>query len=121
MRLCWDSSSVEPDITRNKKVIATLKNGVFQAKLTGLAYNTSYHVRAYAVNGKGVGYSAYVIIKTGSSAKATIVNMAAGNPSPSTLMYPQRFLPMEEPKLQNVGLYIVQKEHRAWKNAKREL
>lgn len=82
---CWDSSSAEPDITRNKKVIATLKNGVFQAKLTGLAYNTSYHVRAYAVNGKGVGYSAYVIIKTGSSAKATIVNMAAGNPSPSTL------------------------------------
>ena len=62
-----------------------MKDGVFQAKLTGLAYNTSYHVRAYAVNGKGVGYSAYIIIKTGSSAKATIVNMAAGNPSPSTL------------------------------------
>ena len=82
---CWDSSSAEPDITRNKKVIATLKNGVFQAKLTGLAYNTSYHVRAYAVNGKGVGYSAYVIIKTGSSTKATIADVTAGNPTPSTL------------------------------------
>lgn len=82
---CWDSSSAEPDITRHKKVVATLKDGVFQAKLTGLTYNTSYHVRAYAVNGKGVGYSAYVIIKTRSSAKATIVNMAARNPSSSTL------------------------------------
>ncbi|MBS6240762.1 MAG: fibronectin type III domain-containing protein [Bacteroides sp.] len=82
---CWDSSSAEPDITRHKKVIATLKDGVFQAQLTGLAYNTSYHVRAYAVNGKGVGYSAYVIIKTGSSAKATIADMTAGNPTPSTL------------------------------------
>ena len=61
------------------------EDGVFQAKLTGLTYNTSYHVRAYAVNGKGVGYSAYVIIKTRSSAKATIVNMTARNPSPSTL------------------------------------
>lgn len=82
---CWDNSSAEPDITRHKKVIATLKDGVFQAQLTGLAYNTSYHVRAYAVNGKGVGYSAYVIIKTGSSAKATIADMTAGSPTPSTL------------------------------------
>ena len=82
---CWDSSSAEPVITRHKKAVATLKDGVFQAKLTGLTYNTSYHVRAYAVNGKGVGYSAYVIIKTRSSAKATIVNMTARNPSPSTL------------------------------------
>lgn len=82
---CWDSSSAEPDITRHKKVIATLKDGVFQAQLTGLAYNTSYHVRAYVVNDKGVGYSAYVIIKTGSSAKATITEMTAGNPTPSTL------------------------------------
>lgn len=82
---CWDNSSEEPDITRHKKVTATLKDGAFQAKLTGLAYNTSYHVRAYAVNGKGVGYSAYVIIKTGSSAKATIADMSAGNPTPSTL------------------------------------
>ncbi len=82
---CWDSSSAEPDITRHKKAVATLKDGVFQAQLTGLTYNTSYHVRAYAVNGKGVGYSAYVIIKTRSSAKATIVNMTARNPSPSTL------------------------------------
>lgn len=82
---CWDSSSAEPDITRHKKVIATLKDGVFQAQLTGLAYNTSYHVRAYAINDKGVGYSAYVIIKTGSSAKATITEMTAGNPTPSTL------------------------------------
>lgn len=82
---CWDSSSAEPDITRHKKVITTLKDGVFQAQLTGLAYNTSYHVRAYAVNDKGVGYSAYVIIKTGSSAKAIIADMTAGNPTPSTL------------------------------------
>ena len=84
---CWDSSSAEPDITRHKKAVATLKDGVFQAKLTGLTYNTSYHVRAYAVNGKGVGYSAYVIIKTRSSAKATIVNMTARNPSPSTHIF----------------------------------
>ena len=82
---CGDSSPAEPDITRHKKAVATLKDGVFQAQLTGLTYNTSYHVRAYAVNGKGVGYSAYVIIKTRSSAKATIVNMTARNPSPSTL------------------------------------
>lgn len=82
---CWDTSSAEPDITRHRKVTATLKDGAFQAELTELAYNTSYHVRAYAINGKGVGYSAYVIIKTGSSEKATIESMSAGNPTPSTL------------------------------------
>lgn len=83
---CWSSTSSEPVVTRDSKVTAdNIANGTFKAVLTGLTYNTDYFVRAYAVNAKGMAYSGFFKIHTGSSVKPTVQNIRITNPTPSTL------------------------------------
>lgn len=82
---CWSTSNSEPTLD-NDFVASSSTGNDFEAVLTGLKYNTEYYVRAYAINPKGVGYSsAFIKIKTGSSTIATIENISASNPTPSTL------------------------------------
>lgn len=82
---CWSTSNSEPTID-NDSVISPSTGNNFEAVLTKLKYNTEYYVRAYAINSKGVGYSsAFIKIKTGSSTIATLKDMSANNPTPSTL------------------------------------
>ena len=82
---CWSTSNSEPTLD-NDFVASSSTGNDFKAVLTGLKYNTEYYVRAYAINPKGVGYSsAFIKIKTGSSTIATIENISASNPTPSTL------------------------------------
>lgn len=82
---CWSTSNSEP-IIDNDSVISPSTGNNFEAVLTKLKYNTEYYVRAYAINSKGVGYSsAFIKIKTGSSTIATLKDMSANNPTPSTL------------------------------------
>ncbi len=60
--VCW-STSANPTIADD-----TTNNGTgtanFGAALTGLTENTTYHVRAYAINGLGTGYSDEVLFTT---------------------------------------------------------
>lgn len=51
---CW-SKTANPTI-QNAHVEVSGTTGVFESSLTGLEANTTYHVRAYAVNSKGAGY-----------------------------------------------------------------
>lgn len=82
---CWSTSNSEPTLD-NDFVASPSTGNDFEAVLTKLKYNTEYYVRAYAINPKGVGYSsAFIKIKTGSSTIATIENISASNPTPSTL------------------------------------
>lgn len=57
----------EPTIT-DDKVAATGDNDAFSALLEGLDASTTYHIRAYAKNSKGVGYGEVVDVPTGNAA-----------------------------------------------------
>jgi hypothetical protein len=50
------STVANPTTGTGTKVIAGSTTGVLSAILTGLAENTMYHVRAYAINAKGTSY-----------------------------------------------------------------
>lgn len=52
---CISSTSEEPT-TADRKVISTSEGPDFSATIDGLAEGTTYHIRAYAVNAKGIGY-----------------------------------------------------------------
>ncbi|MBQ4525349.1 MAG: hypothetical protein IJA00_04660 [Bacteroidaceae bacterium] len=52
---CVSSTSEEPT-TADRKVTSTSEGPDFSATIDGLAEGTTYHIRAYAVNAKGVGY-----------------------------------------------------------------
>lgn len=52
--ICWHTS-VNPTITNSRTIDGT-GTGSFTSLMTGLAENTLYHVRAYAVNSEGVAY-----------------------------------------------------------------
>jgi hypothetical protein len=51
--------------TANTKVIVAGTTGSFVANLTGLSANTTYYVRAYAINGQGTSYATQVSFNTG--------------------------------------------------------
>lgn len=60
--VCW-STSPTPTI-ENDTTIAVIKNFVFSSKIKGLQPNTTYYVRAYAVNTGGVAYGLILSFKT---------------------------------------------------------
>lgn len=59
----WSQTNTSPDETDNKEIVSGTI-GDFNKKLTGLAANTTYYVRAYATNSKGTAYSDEVSFKT---------------------------------------------------------
>ena len=52
--IVW-STSINPTTSNNKLQIGT-GNGTFTSTLSGLSENTTYHVRAYAINSEGTSY-----------------------------------------------------------------
>ena len=60
--VCW-SESPNPTIEENKTIDAA-GTGVFESRIIGLNSSTTYYVRAYAVNKKGVAYGLQVTFKT---------------------------------------------------------
>lgn len=52
--ICW-STSANPTIN-DSHIAAGVGTGVFSATMAGLEANTTYHVRAYAINEKGTAY-----------------------------------------------------------------
>ena len=57
-------STVSNPTTSNTKISAGLGTGSFTCNLTGLQANTTYYVRAYAVNSKGTAYGEQVSFTT---------------------------------------------------------
>jgi|GEM_PF-1059419 len=60
--VCW-SLSPNPTILKNKTVDAA-GTGKFTSSLTGLIADTTYYVRAYAINNSGTAYGIQVTFKT---------------------------------------------------------
>jgi hypothetical protein len=52
--VCWNTSS--NPTTSNSKATATGTLGDYTANIAGLTIGETYHVRAYAINGKGTSY-----------------------------------------------------------------
>ncbi|RQO65319.1 hypothetical protein DBR43_31240 [Pedobacter sp. KBW06] len=82
--ICW-STSANPTIANNKLKHNSTGTGKFRTMIKGLNEKTDYHVRAYAVNAKGVSYSADVSFKTIPAGKMTYTFNKATNPTPEQL------------------------------------
>ena len=63
--LCW-GTSFNPSTSNSHNTIGQ-GTGVFSGSMTGLASNTTYHVRAYATNSKGTAYGQDVVFTTTSA------------------------------------------------------
>jgi len=75
--LCW-STSPNPTITNNHSTNGS-GLGTFSYNITGLTFNTTYYVRAYAVNGVGVAYGNEVFFTAGQSITSPIVTTNSGS------------------------------------------
>lgn len=61
--LCWSTGS-DPTVSDSHIAAATSGIGTFSCAMTGLTPNTTYHVRAYAINSKGTAYGREVTFTT---------------------------------------------------------
>lgn len=80
--ICW-STTANPTVS-NSKVSSGSGTGSFSCNLTGLAANTTYHVRAYATNSGGTAYGADVTFTTQAITVADNSHLLLGNPSNAT-------------------------------------
>jgi hypothetical protein len=67
--VCWSTSS--NPTTSNSKTTDGTGTGSFTSSITGLTQNTTYYVRAYAINSVGTAYGSQVSFTTASSGSAT--------------------------------------------------
>ena len=78
--VCW-STNAQPTIAHSSTADGS-GTGTFTSSITGLAYNTTYYVRAYATNSRGTGYgdtmsfttldSAYTVMDVGGNEYSAI-------------------------------------------------
>ena len=77
--VCWGRSHA-PTIENNNKMILGNGNGSFSGVISGLTLNTTYYVRAYAINNKGTAYGEEIFFTTldGTPTVNTIAPTRAG-------------------------------------------
>lgn len=78
--VCW-ATSTSPTTSNNKLAIGN-GTGSFSNTISGLTANTSYYVRAYAINSQGTAYGNEVSFKTG--AAPTLATLTTSNPADIT-------------------------------------
>jgi len=73
--VCYSSTNKTPTTSDSKTTDSISKAGTayttFSSQITGLSPNTTYYLRAYAVNSAGVGYGGVFSFSTGSSSTNT--------------------------------------------------
>ncbi|MEO6524371.1 MAG: hypothetical protein ABIN91_21985 [Mucilaginibacter sp.] len=85
--ICWGLNA-NPLITDKKAKHSSIGIGKFRGLLSGLTERTSYHLRAYAINGKGVSYSSDVTFKTIGKGNVTYtINKSAAPTADETAAY----------------------------------
>lgn len=83
---CWSATASEPEADRDATVEAVADGDFsFEATLTGLEYNTDYYVRAFSENEKGLSYSSFLRIHTGSSTMGEVSTAQVGEVTPTTI------------------------------------
>ena len=80
---CW-STNPTPTFTDNVKTANTTGTGSFSDTLTGLTSNTTYYVRAYAINSADTSYGLEKSFKTLDLTRETIYEENMGNASTTT-------------------------------------
>lgn len=60
------STSEYPTVDLTTKIISGAGSGIFSCTITDLKANTTYYVRAYAVNANGTGYGKQIVVRTNS-------------------------------------------------------
>ena len=61
--ICWDTNP-NPDTSNNNLFDNCIGSADFTSSLTGLTLNTTYYIRAYAINEVGIGYGNELVFKT---------------------------------------------------------
>ena len=61
--VCYSITNVEPTIT-DEKVLGGKGNGAFNVSITNLTANTTYYLRAYAINENGTAYGQTISVQT---------------------------------------------------------
>ena len=80
--ICW--ATTQNPTTANNTAVAGTGTGSFTANLTGLAANTIYYVRAYAINTAGTAYGNQLIFTTSQiTVNPESVTDASGNTYPT--------------------------------------
>lgn len=76
--ICW-STSPDPTTSLDTKVVLTYTSDIFSCTLTELNYSTTYYVRAFAVNAKGVSYGESRMFTTKVLPTIELVSVAGGS------------------------------------------
>ncbi|MCD8741033.1 hypothetical protein LT679_10505 [Mucilaginibacter roseus] len=82
--ICWGTST-KPTVNGSKVKDRGTGTGKFRATLSGLSEKTNYYARAYAINAKGVSYSAEVTFKTIAKGNVTYTFNKSANPTAEEL------------------------------------
>ena len=83
--ICYATAS--NPTTSSSKVTSGTGTGSFTANMTGLSANTTYYVRAYAINSQGTAYGSEVSFTTLTSGGGTTTDITVGTGT-STQGYP---------------------------------
>jgi hypothetical protein len=84
--VCW-STTGEPGIGDYKANDGSAGTGSFSANLSGLTGNTVYYVRAYALNGAGVGYGDVRTFTTAATSADAVTVAATGVKSEQAVLH----------------------------------
>ncbi len=76
--ICW-STSPDPTTSLDTKVVLTYTSEIFSCSMTDLNYSTTYYVRAFAVNTKGVAYGESRMFTTKVLPTIELVSVAGGS------------------------------------------
>ena len=80
--VCWNTTGT-PTVSDNKLVNGSGK-GSFVCNLTALTPNTTYYVRAYAINSQGISYGEQKTFKTYERYELTVLTREVSNITPTT-------------------------------------
>ncbi|GAB4094174.1 HYR domain-containing protein [Flaviaesturariibacter terrae] len=75
--ICWNTTGTPT--TANAKTSDGSGTGSYSSALTGLAANTTYYVRSYAINSAGISYGSQVSFTTAAYAAAGALNFGGGS------------------------------------------
>lgn len=81
--ICW-STNENPTTDDSKLYTDGEPTGAFTFNMTGLTHNTTYHVRAYAVNSAGTAYGSDVTFTTVTIVAPTVTTIASTNVETTT-------------------------------------
>lgn len=101
--ICWSNTSASPTIINSQHTEEVATTGHFTSMMIGLERSTTYYVRAYAVNEKGIGYGDTKIFTT-TEGKPEIITGEVSNITATSAMVSANVLSAGEFSLTACGV-----------------